>query len=190
MLKNNPDRCILSLSFYVKTYFRTNLSFGLLGLSGMVSLPLHSRSFFVCDTREKSRFEINRILLCKEYIYIKGERYHSAHGYPDAVTYPVVAALHAEGELTHAEFFQLLHHVHRLILLFGDLPPAALHILSTIARSVPHIGQFPVLRCQGIHDSFEHAPISYLYKNDDRLPFVYLYPSGAVQAFPFAHRIH
>ena len=39
MLKNNPDRCILSLSFYVKTYFRTNLSFGLLGLSGMVSLP-------------------------------------------------------------------------------------------------------------------------------------------------------
>ena len=137
---------------------------------------------------KKSRVEINRILLCEEYI--KGKRYHSAYGYPDAVTYPVVAALHAEGDLTHAEFFQLLHLVHRLILPVCDLPLAAFNILSTIAKSVPHIGQFPVLRCQGIHDSFEHAPISYLYRNDDRPPFVYLYPSDAVQVFPFAHRIH
>ena len=39
------------------------------------------------------------------------------------------------------------------------------------------------------HDSFEHDPISCLYRNDDKQPFVYLFPSGAAEDFPLGHRI-
>ena len=58
---------------------------------------------------------------------------------------------------------------------------------NIIGRSTPHTYRYQVHHCRGIRDSFEHVPISYLYKNDDTLPCAYPFPSNAVQDFLHAH---